>query len=166
MAAKRFRWALEMLGRRCKNRHFHRFWPKPWTPTRRPENGPAASFDDQPNGRVSDTRPDSDFRGFGPRPDGLGSRLRESLRVFLASFGGPARSDQGVSEAVSDLRWRFSSRFEGVPERFSCLFSGTCRIRSGSQRGLSRRPRFSFEGVLDDLPCFFWLSCEVRSGSQ
>ena len=106
----------------------------------------------------------SDFRAFGPRPDGLacpGSRLRESLRVFLASFGGPARSDQGVSEAVSEPAMAVSSRFEGVPERFSCLFSGTCRIRSGSQRGLSRRPRFSFQGVLDDLPASF--GCPGRS---
>ena len=25
------------------------------------------------------------------------------------------------------------ARFEGVPESFSCPFSGTCRVRSGSQ---------------------------------
>ena len=45
----------------CKNRHFGRFWPKPLGPPRRPENGPPASFDDQPNGLRLAPRPDLGF---------------------------------------------------------------------------------------------------------
>ena len=58
-----------MLGRRrntVKIGIFAVFGPKPWDPPRRAENGPAASFDDQPNGRVWDARPESDFAGFLP----------------------------------------------------------------------------------------------------
>ena len=134
--AKRFRWALEMLGRQrntAKTGIFAVFGPKPWTPTRRPENGPAASFDDQPNGRVSDTRPDSDFRFFGPRDRGPGSRLRESLRVFLASFGGPARSDQGVSEAVAEPAMAVLFPFRGSPRPLFLSFFGP----AGSVQGVS-----------------------------
>ena len=41
------------------------FGPKPWTPPpRRAENGPPASFDDQPNGPVRDARPEPGFSGF------------------------------------------------------------------------------------------------------
>ena len=44
--------------------------------------------------------------------------------------------------------------FEGVSEGLSCLFSGTCEVRSGSQRGLS--------GVLGrPLRCRFWESLQV-----
>ena len=114
-----------MLGRQrntAKTGIFAVFGPKPWTPTRRPENGPAASFDDQPNGRVSDTRPD--FRGFGPRERRPGSCLRESLRVFLASFSGPARSDQGVSEAVSEPAMAVLFPFRGSPRALFLSFFG------------------------------------------
>ena len=65
--AKRFCQALEMLARRrntVKIGVLAVFGPKPWDPPRRAENGPPASFDDQPNGRVWDARPESGFPGF------------------------------------------------------------------------------------------------------
>ena len=65
--AKRCCQALEMLGRRrntVKIGVLAVFGPKPWTPPRRAENGPPASFDDQPNGRVWDARPGSRFPAF------------------------------------------------------------------------------------------------------
>ena len=71
--AKRFCQALEMLGRRrntVKIGVLAVFGPKPWPPPRRAENGPPASFDDQPNGRVWDARPGSRFSGVSAFVDG------------------------------------------------------------------------------------------------
>ena len=62
--AKRFCWALEMPGRgryALKIGISAVFGPKPWDPPRRPENGPPASFNDQPNGLRLAPRPDLDF---------------------------------------------------------------------------------------------------------
>ena len=75
--AKRFCQALEMLARRrntVKIGISAVLGPKPWDPPRRAENGPPALFDEQPNGRVWDTRPEPDFPGF---------RLFHSLNIVL-----------------------------------------------------------------------------------
>ena len=63
--AKRFRWALEMLGRgrnTVKIGISAVFGPKALGPPHAgPENGPPASFDDQPNGLRLAPRPDLGF---------------------------------------------------------------------------------------------------------
>ena len=67
--AKRFRWAVEMLGRRLNTVKIGIsavFGPKPWTPPRRAENGLPTAFDDAWNGPVRDARPESRFQGFWP----------------------------------------------------------------------------------------------------
>ena len=66
------------------------------------------------------------------------SRPRISFQGVLEGpdcfFWRPVRSDQGVSEAVSEPAMAVLSRFEGVQEQFSCLCSGTC---IGSVQGVS-----------------------------
>ena len=146
--AKRFCQPLEMLGRRrntVKIGILAVFGPKPWTPPRRAENGPPTLFDDQPNGRVWDTEPETRFSASCLFYGDLRDTFRESVRSFRRSLGSRFRESLRVCPAfLADHR----GPIEGVPESFYCLFTEACGVRSGSQWGLSGRLRRPLQWAL------------------